>query len=229
MRGAQARRCHPWALVLPTTALIFFLLGRLNSRPLPRAGGRHVLPVQVPTVPHALAFDDEQDSAASRGWPPREQVARLAKCGRIVLAIVNCGFLDFADNWAQSLLRAGVGHFAFVPLDQNAYAQLREHYPEHTIPPLPSELGGTELPDSKEHTYGTPEYFRLIRGRQTILLRFLHQGHAVFLSDVDTVWMSDALDEVPIGMYDMMAADDGDMNIPVGTGHGMYVCAGRCQ
>ena len=55
-------------------------------------------------------------------WPPRDLVDRIKDSkGRVIVSAVNCGYVDFADNFVAALERLNVTNYVLVPLDQNAY------------------------------------------------------------------------------------------------------------
>jgi hypothetical protein len=56
-------------------------------------------------------------------WPPQAFFQQHAHSSstRIVVAIVNYDYVDFADNFAQSLLRQNVSNFCLVPMDDPTY------------------------------------------------------------------------------------------------------------
>jgi len=55
-----------------------------------------------------------------------------------VVSAVNCGYVGFADNFVAALERLNVTNYILVPLDPSAYTLLREMYPAHTVPLMPS-------------------------------------------------------------------------------------------
>jgi hypothetical protein len=62
-------------------------------------------------------------------WPPQAffQQHVHASSTRIVVAIVNYDYVDFADNFAQSLLRQNVSNFCLVPMDDPTYGTQNEN------------------------------------------------------------------------------------------------------
>jgi hypothetical protein len=82
----------------------------------------------------------ENSPTVKPSWPPLDIVEPIAKERRLVVAAVNCGYLDFADNWIESVKKAGVTNFVLIALDNNSYAELSRVYPRHTIPPLPGTV-----------------------------------------------------------------------------------------
>ena len=126
-------------------------------------------------------------------WPPRDIVDSVAdRHGQVVLSAVNCGFVDFADNWAQSLLRIGVTNFVFVPLDEEAHAILSATYPEHVVPIVP---GLEWLPRQPASFANTKAFKAVTQTRPTFLLAFIEAGYTVFYNDADTYWLTNALVE----------------------------------
>jgi rhamnogalacturonan II specific xylosyltransferase len=108
---------------------------------------------------------------------------------RVVVAACNGELVDFADNFANSLLSLSITNFLFVPLDRKAFEILNEAYPEHTLPILP------ELEFSVENAhYGTKEFKLLTSSRPFFLRPILEKGYAVLYNDIDMVWQQNAWD-----------------------------------
>jgi rhamnogalacturonan II specific xylosyltransferase len=138
----------------------------------------------------------------SADWPPSKLIDSLladavvpssiqTKEGirRVVVAACNGDLVDFADNFANSLLSLSITNFLFVPLDRKAYEILSEAYPEHTLPILP------ELEFSVENAhYGTAEFKMLTSSRPFFIRPILQKGYAVLYNDVDIVWQQNAWD-----------------------------------
>lgn len=54
-------------------------------------------------------------------WPDPDLLARVAIAGRLVVAAVNCGYLDFVDNWLSSLKALKITNYVLIALDLHAY------------------------------------------------------------------------------------------------------------
>jgi hypothetical protein len=58
-------------------------------------------------------------------WPPKSFFRNIQGFNndrsRLVVTIINYDYVDFADNFAQSLLRQNVSNFCLVPTDKPAY------------------------------------------------------------------------------------------------------------
>jgi Nucleotide-diphospho-sugar transferase len=138
-------------------------------------------------------------------WPPSKLIDSLLKKAaepssirtkegfpRIIVAASNIEFVDFADNFANSLLALGVTNFVFVPLDAKAYEVLHSSYPEHTLPMMPLLESSLE----RLAMYGTREFKLLTATRPIVLRPFLEKGYAIFYNDIDMVWQQNAWDVV---------------------------------
>lgn len=152
-------------------------------------------------------------------WPPRAQLEELLandKNKRLVVAAANYGYVDFASNYANSLLRLGITNFVLVPLDGQAEQLLKKAYPQHTLPLMPglpnkhtdglrwnqkilravvsmglSVIGG-DTNSVYSHRYGSEEFKLLTASRPTILQAFLKAGYTTFYNDIDMVWRRNA-------------------------------------
>jgi Nucleotide-diphospho-sugar transferase len=139
-------------------------------------------------------------------WPPTDMIdALLAEATlpstirtqqggtpRLIVCASNADYVDFADNFANSLLALNVTNFVFVPLDTKAYDILKQAYPKHTLPPMPGLDHHPEGPTS----FGDAAFKKLTSTRPTFLLPFLLQGYAIFYNDIDIVWQQNAWDVI---------------------------------
>jgi Nucleotide-diphospho-sugar transferase len=138
-------------------------------------------------------------------WPPENMIDAMllratipsttrTKDGipRVVVVASNFEFIDFADNFANSLLALNVTNFVIVPLDEKAYTSLHLAYPEHTLPTIP---GLQSLPAGKAD-FGSKEFKLLTASRPIFLRQLLRKGYAALYNDVDMVWQHNAWDVV---------------------------------
>jgi hypothetical protein len=124
-------------------------------------------------------------------WPGRlDQI--VDSLNRIVVLIVNCAYLDMADNSIHSMVRLNVTNFAVVPLDDVAYTVMKELYPDHTVPLMPGLQKLNAISD-RPATYNSDAFRELTASRPRIISAFLKQNYTIFYSDIDTVWMSSRL------------------------------------
>jgi rhamnogalacturonan II specific xylosyltransferase len=138
-------------------------------------------------------------------WPPSEVIdALLARATipsttrtkegipRVVVVASNFEFIDFADNYVNSLVTRNVTNFVIVPLDEKAYRSLHAAYPDHTLPTLP---GLQSLPEGKAD-FGSQEFKLLTASRPIFLRQLLQKGYAVLYNDIDMVWQRNAWDVI---------------------------------
>jgi hypothetical protein len=131
---------------------------------------------------------------AKASWPPAAIVDKVAdSLNRVIVIGVNCGFIDMADNYLNSIVKLGVTNYVIVPMDSIAHEVMSKAYPGHVVPIVP-ELEGIEL--SEQSSYNS-EGFRILTSiRPTFLLHFLEAGYAVFYNDVDMVWRRNAFTSI---------------------------------
>jgi hypothetical protein len=95
----------------------------------------------------------KDDDAFSLQWPPTEMMeALLAEATqlssssstrtpqgipRLIVCASNADYVDFVDNFVNSLLALNVTNFVVVPLDRKSHDILKQAYPKHTLPMLP--------------------------------------------------------------------------------------------
>ena len=150
--------------------------------------------------------EEEPHENKTNTWPPSDIIENVilnsdpssAQSRRLVVTAANEGYVDFADNFANSLLQLNVTNFVIVALDDAAHEKLKMAYPERTIPPLPHLVGGG-LETSAAFRYGSAGFRKVTSTRPMILKAFLDLNVTVFYNDVDIVWRKNAwlvLDEL---------------------------------
>jgi hypothetical protein len=125
-------------------------------------------------------------------WPPTRMLDNLLRTDgssrrRLVVAASNSDYVEFADNFAHSLLKLSVTNFVLVPLDHRAYRKLHAVYPKHTLPLMP----GIDVPAGNA-TFDSPEFKKLTAVRPLFLRAFLEKNYTIFYNDIDMVWQHNA-------------------------------------
>lgn len=174
----------------------------------------------------------DRDGAANVqvSWPPADQLdAILASRAtvsasatkeeeRLVVAAASYGYVEFADNFMNSLLRLNVTNFALVPLDGRAENVLRRAHPQNTLPLMPGlqadPLQGMALWErvfkrvlsalfgllgmghhrAYANTFNSKGFKRLTSARPTFLRPFLEKNIGVLYNDIDAVWQHNLWD-----------------------------------
>jgi Nucleotide-diphospho-sugar transferase len=131
-------------------------------------------------------------------WPPAHIVdAWMDDQRRVVVAATNAEYVDFCDNFAQSLLAVNVSNFVLIALDALAYERLTTQqsrlYADRTI----------AFYDEARHTpgeavFGNEAFKELTSTRPRFLRPFLEANYTVFYNDIDTVWRRNAWDALPV-------------------------------
>jgi len=136
-----------------------------------------------------LELWSEEEGKEDNLWPPREIMDNLVdEMKRVVVIAVNCGFVDMADNYLNSVVKQGVENYVVVPLDSVAQRVMSDAYPGHVLP-IPPELQTHQTPTIQTTSSYNTENFRILTSlRPSILLRFLRAGYSPFYNDVDMVW-----------------------------------------
>jgi rhamnogalacturonan II specific xylosyltransferase len=128
-------------------------------------------------------------------WPPASILKKVAdKKKRIVVAGVTCGYLDFADNFVQSLERNGVTNYLLVPLDAKSLEILQQAYPDHTVPMMP----GIQSAPSEAHFWAKKDFKTITATRPEFLTSFLTKGYTVMYNDIDRVWLQNVWNEMDV-------------------------------
>merc|ERR1712087_438167 len=65
-------------------------------------------------------------------WPPSaDYLKALTRDNTLIVTIINCGFLDFTENWIRSLLLQGMGNVLIIPLDRRSFETINKYWPGH--------------------------------------------------------------------------------------------------
>jgi Nucleotide-diphospho-sugar transferase len=137
----------------------------------------------------------------SVSWPPRGMIEAVIRSShdykatrqkRVVLAASNAEYVDFADNFANSLLLLNVTNFILIPLDAKAYRILRLAYPRHTVPTYP--FSGVASNPTQDIQFGSSEFQQLTASRPNFLRRVLELNYTILYNDIDMVWKQNAWD-----------------------------------
>ena len=147
-------------------------------------------------------------------WPPYSTILRIADSKMtVIILLVNCGYLEFADNLVGSMLKFNVTNFALVPLDQMSYKVLLQTYPYNVVPPNPD----IPLADENSLNIGDASFIKLNAARALIMRRFVESGFTVLYSDSDMYWKSNILphfeDGLENGTKEAMVFRDGKQMI----------------
>jgi hypothetical protein len=132
-------------------------------------------------------------------WPPARVVDRwMDEQRRVVVAATNADYVDFCDNFAQSLLAVNVTNFILIALDPLAYETLTQHfnYADRTVAFYDDEA--LHITTSGEAVFGTEAFRRLTSTRPRFLRPFLVANYTVFYNDIDVVWRRNAWDVLPV-------------------------------
>lgn len=140
-----------------------------------------------------------------QSWPPASILAKIAdNKKRVVVAGVTCGYLDFADNFVQSLERIGVTNYLLVPLDDKSLEVLQKAYPDHTLPMMP----GIPSTPSEASFWAKKDFKTITATRPEFLTSFLTKGYTVMYNDVDRVWLQNVWNE-----FDIMIANSKNVTL----------------
>jgi hypothetical protein len=130
----QVRSCYSYFLGLSLLVMTSYICSVITTTQMmqeekghPRLAGpvrdkrrQHQQP-QQPQQQQRPASDTIEESD---DWPSKaffRQVHYSTDSRRMVVAMVNYDYIDFADNFAQSLLQQNVSNFCLVPMDDPTY------------------------------------------------------------------------------------------------------------
>ena len=121
-----------------------------------------------------------------------------------ILSSTNAAYLDFCDNWLESLKRCGIiDHITIFAEDDASFYHLsnRTDIGLQVMRPSKSKVSSGFL------EFGTDEYIKMINRRPRYIRTFLEQGFDVLFSDLDVVWLENPLAYLPDG-HDMHVVED---------------------
>ena len=164
---------------------------------------------------------------ARADWPPSSIVDNVAdEYNRVAIVAVNCAGVQFADNWANSLLRQGVDNFILIPLDSSTYTTLLDAYPDNTVPTLPGLENFFDHHLDKYNGFGSDQFKELTASRPTFIKSFLKKGYSVLYNDADMAWRGNLWDEIdpdPLSAVETGSSNDDAFFVADGAPH--YICS----
>ncbi|XP_041479219.1 UDP-D-xylose:L-fucose alpha-1,3-D-xylosyltransferase 3-like [Lytechinus variegatus] len=122
----------------------------------------------------------------------------------VILATTNQAFLDFTENWLESLKRSNITDHVTIIAEDNATRQALANRKDIKLEILLTD--NANLP-SKFLSFGSRDYIRLVNKRPSYILSYLEKGVDVLFSDVDTVWLKNPLSFFT-GDYDLYIGRD---------------------
>lgn len=167
------------------------------------------------------------EKVARANWPPSSIVDNVAdEQNRVALVAVNCAGVQFADNWANSLLRQGIDNFIMIPLDNSTYTTLVDAYPDNTVPTLPGLENFFDHHLDKYNGFGSDQFKELTASRPTFIKSFVEKGYSVLYNDADMAWRGNLWDEIdpnPVATVETESSDKDAFFVSDGAPH--YICS----
>ena len=104
---------------------------------------------------------------------------------RMILSTTNAAYVDFAENWLESIRRIGFKlNITVVAEDHDVYTHLLRRTDIHV-------MEADQLAQSEKLVFDSPEYKKFVNKRPQYILDFLLKGVDVLFTDVDTVLLDD--------------------------------------
>nr|XP_054750598.1 uncharacterized protein LOC129256411 [Lytechinus pictus] len=126
----------------------------------------------------------------------------ISNDGPIVLITSNKAFMDFAENWLESVRRLGIRpNILAISEDIVAYRTFLRY------PNVTTVMTQRAASPQKTLAYLSHEYNVLINKRPVYIYRLLAKGRDVLFSDVDIVWLADPFPHLE-GDYDVVLQED---------------------
>lgn len=114
--------------------------------------------------------------AATPDWVPCAQMRRVQRDDTLIIANVDCGYVDFAINFWRSYQRLGHSNIIFLAEDCHAYVALVAIVgADHVAPPLFPPMDTNS--DLAVHDYGSKGFARLVLSRPVYLQYFTRAGY----------------------------------------------------
>lgn len=130
----------------------------------------------------------------SQSWPPSDVMQQnIDEEKRVAVTITTIDEIVLADNFLASLERFNVNNFVVIPLDFESYEILSQAYPNHVLPPMPTNA---YAPTSNKYSVDRSSFQSIVTSRPNILHAMLRSGYSIFYSDADSVWRTNVFEEV---------------------------------
>ena len=153
-------------------------------------------------VPGDLAVSNQGQTIDKTIVSKRQAAPSPTKRKVAVLSTTNAAFLDFTDNWLESMRRVGPLPFTIIVAEDEAtYAHL-VNVSDVTV------IRADHLSASKKLVFDTPEYKKFVNKRPQYILDLLRKGYDVLFSDVDTVWLQNPFPYFESDRYDVFGQVD---------------------
>ncbi|XP_033624960.1 UDP-D-xylose:L-fucose alpha-1,3-D-xylosyltransferase 3-like isoform X2 [Asterias rubens] len=120
----------------------------------------------------------------------------------VVLATTNKAFLDFTENWLESIKRVGTKPRILVVAEDEETQRFLYGRPDVHV--VISE--GFKIPAHKLE-WDSPIYNAMVNKRPAYIYQLLEKGHHVLFSDVDTVWLKEPFQFLD-GEFDIAVEED---------------------
>ena len=130
------------------------------------------------------------------------QLGEIAQNNTIILTNVNCGYSDFALNWAFALMAVGHHNFLCIVEDRPGFAYLAEVLPlKHLVmSPFMHETTGVA-------EWNTPRFIKYTISRPLYIKAVLAHGFRVLWTDIDSVLRKTPEPLLPDG-FDLVLTDN---------------------
>lgn len=138
--------------------------------------------------------------------PLRPVLERVAIDKAVILTQASCPYLDFAENWILDMERLGITNYLILVEDDVVYKYLNDKHPTHTVHPSVSSKRPKHNPKPFMR-YDSKDFNDMMCDRLAIQRRVLDLGFSFLWTDMDTVWLQDALKIMPRG-FDFVATSD---------------------
>ncbi|XP_072016265.1 uncharacterized protein [Amphiura filiformis] len=131
-----------------------------------------------------------------------------------IVTSTNAAFLDFTENWLQSLDRIGLRYnVSIIAEDAVAYRFLSTAYRNANIQVFATS---NNFSSTKALQFLSKEYKALVNRRAEYLLNFLEKGWDVLAADVDAYWFRDPMEifKSTYDVYDLWVSIGADETRP---------------
>jgi Nucleotide-diphospho-sugar transferase len=132
-------------------------------------------------------------------------LASIAVNNTVIIAQVNCGYLEFAANWIYHAKQAGVRNYILVAEDENAYDYIKGF--DKQVVRASTMSDRAKKSSSRLTHFGTIEHGELNRHRAEYMSFIIRKGFSVILTDLDAVLLKDPLPYVPLA-YDFVGVQN---------------------
>ena len=143
-----------------------------------------------PSKALAPTHGSQQTDAMTSSGQPCTLADVKKRPGKVVLTTTNAAFIDFTDNWLESVRRTrACPNITIVAEDDQTMAYYSNKTGQYPGLRVIKTRFGTVSPEILQ--FNSEPYKKFVNKRQKYVLPLIQNGYEVLFTDVDTYWLKD--------------------------------------